>query len=152
MSKRLCLVLSVILAGTMVLAACAPAVAPVQPTTAPAATAAPVQPTTVPAATVAPVQPTTAPGEIPQSGDLCEGTGGIGQIVSLGDNEFTMKRHDDGSDQVVHLNSQATIRTSAGSASLSDLKIGWSVTLAGRTNPDGSFAANIVFVCNGMVP
>jgi basic membrane protein A and related proteins len=39
MSKRLCLVLSVILTASMLLAACAPA-APVQPTTAPAATAA----------------------------------------------------------------------------------------------------------------
>src|SRR6266542_2566613 len=40
MSKQLCLVLSVILTATMLLAACAPAAAPVQPTTAPAATAA----------------------------------------------------------------------------------------------------------------
>jgi basic membrane protein A len=39
MSKKLCLVLSVIVTATMLLAACAPA-APVQPTTAPAATAA----------------------------------------------------------------------------------------------------------------
>ena len=98
MSNKLCLVLSVILTATMLLAACAPAAAPVQPTTAPAATA-------------APVQPTTAPGEIPQSGDLCGGTGGNGQIVSVGNNEFTMKRNDNGSDQVVHLTSQATIKT-----------------------------------------
>jgi PBP1b-binding outer membrane lipoprotein LpoB len=152
MSKRLCLVLSVILTAAMLLAACAPAAAPVQPTTAPAATAAPVQPMTAPAATAAPVQPTTAPGEIPQSGDLCGGTGGIGQILSVGNKEFTMKRNDDGSDQVVHLTAQATIITSAGSASLSDLKIGWSVTLVGRPNPDGSFTADTVVVCNGIVP
>ena len=152
MSKRLCLALSVILTGTMILAACAPAAEPIQPTTAPAAAAAPVQPTTVPVATAAPVQPTTAPGDIPQSGDLCGGTGGKGQIVSVGNNEFTMKRNDDGSDQVVHLASQATIRTSAGSASLSDLKAGYSVTLAGSPNPDGSFTANIVVVCNGVIP
>jgi hypothetical protein len=155
MSKKLCLVLSLFLMTALLLTACASAAAntgPVQPMTAPAATAAPVQPTTAPGATAAPVQPTTAAGEIPQSGDLCGGTGGIGQIVSLGNNEFTIKRHDDGSDLVVHLTGQATIRTSAGSASLSDLKTGWSVTLAGRTNPDGSFGANIVVVCNGMVP
>lgn len=133
MSKKLCLVLSVLFTISMLLAACAPAAAP---TTAPAA------PTT------APVQPTTAPGKIPQSGDLCGGTGGKGEIVSVGNNEFTMKRHDDGSDQVVHLTGQATIRTSAGSASLSDLKIGYSVTLMGRPNPDGSFTANTVVVCN----
>jgi hypothetical protein len=147
MSKRLCLVLPVLLTAAMLLAACTPAAAPVQPTTAPAATPAPVQPTTAPAATAAPVQPTTAPGGIPQSGDLCGGTGGIGQIVSVGNNEFTIKRNDDGSDLVVHLSGQATIKTSAGSASLSDLKIGYRVTLAGGRNPDGSFTARIVVVC-----
>jgi preprotein translocase subunit YajC len=124
MSNKLCLVLSVILTAIMLLTACAPAVAP--------------------------DQPTTAPGEIPQSGDLCGGTGGIGQIVSVGNNEFTIKRNDDGSDMVVHLASQATIKTSAGSASLSDLKIGYRVTLAGGRNPDGSFTARIVVVCNGQ--
>jgi hypothetical protein len=151
MSNKLCLVLSVLLTATMLLAACAPAAptaAPVQPTSAPAATAAPVQPTSAPAATAALVQPTTAPGEIPQSGDLCGGTGGNGQIVSVGNNEFTMKRNDDGSDQVVHLAGQATIKTSAGSASLSDLKIGYRVTLVGGPNPDGSFTADTVVVCN----
>jgi len=126
----------------MLLAACAPAATP---TVAPAT---PVQPTTVPAGTAASVQPTTAPGEIPQSGDLCGGTGGNGQIVSVGNNEFTMKRNDDGSDQVVHLTGQATIKTSAGSASLSDLKIGYRITLVGGPNPDGSFTADTVVVCN----
>jgi hypothetical protein len=143
MSKKLCLVLSILSTATMLLAACAPAATP---TTAPAAS---VQPTTAPAATAAQVQPTTAPGEIPQSEDLCGGTGGNGQIVSVGNNEFTMKRNDDGSDQVVHLTSQVTIKTSAGSASLSDLKIGFRVTLVGGPNPDGSFTADTVVVCNG---
>jgi len=132
----------------MLLAACAPAAAPVQPTTAPAVTAALVQPTTALAATAAPVQPTTAPGEIPQSGDLCGGTGGNGQIVSVENNEFTMKRNDNGSDQIVHLSGGATIKTSAGSASLSDLKTGNHVTLIGGPNPDGSFTADTVVVCN----
>ena len=147
MSNKLCLVLSVLLTATMLLAACLPSQrsgggAPA------ASTAAPVQPTTTPAATAAPVQPTTAPGEIPQSGDLCGGTGGNGQIVSVGNNEFTMKRNDDGSNQVVHLTNQATIKTSAGSVSLSDLKIGYRVTLVGGPNPDGSFTADTVVVCN----
>src|SRR5690242_2485839 len=100
MPNKLCLVLSVLLTATMLLAGCAPT-APVQPTTAPTGSAALVQPTTVSAATAASVEPTTPPGEMPQSGDLCGGTGGNGQIVSLGNNEFTMKRNDDGSDQVV---------------------------------------------------
>ena len=137
MSNKLCLVLSVLLTTTMLLAACTPA----------APTAVPVQPTTAPIGTAAPVQPTSAPGEIPQSGDLCGGTDGNGQIVSVGNNEFTMKRNDDGSDQIVHLSSQATINTSAGSASLSDLKIGYRVTLVGGRHPDGSFTADIVVVC-----
>ena len=142
MLKRLCLVLSVILTAIIFLTACAPAPVPISP-------AGTMQPTTAPGATVASVQPTTAAGTIPQSGDLCGGTGGKGQIVSVGNNEFTMKRTDDGSEQVVHLSGQATIKTSAGSASLSDLQVGYRVTLAGRPNPDGSFTANIVVVCNG---
>jgi pectate lyase len=143
MPNKLCLVLSVLLTATMLLAACLPS----QRSGGGAPATAPVQPTTAPAATAAPVQPTTAPGEIPQSEDLCGGTGGNGQIVSVGNNEFTMKRNDDGSDQVVHLASQATIKTSAGSASLSDLKIGYRVTLVGGPNPDGSFTADTVVVC-----
>ena len=138
MSNKPCLVLSVLLTATILLTACAPA----------APTTAPIQPTTAPAATAAPVQPTTAPGEIPQSGDLCGGTGGNGQIVSVGDNEFTIKLDADGSDMVVHLTGRATIKTSAGSASLSDLKIGYRVTLVGDRNPDGSFTADTVVVCN----
>jgi hypothetical protein len=137
-NKLLSCGVSVLLTATMLLAACAPA----------APTAAPVQPTIAPAGTPAPIQPTTAPGEIPQSEDLCGGTGGNGQIVSVGNNEFTMKRNDDdGNEQVVHLSSQAIIKTSAGSVSLSDLKIGYRVTLVGGPNPDGSFTADIVVVC-----
>ncbi len=144
MSNKLCLVLSVIFAASMLLAACAPATATVQPTSAPAALTGP----SATAAPAVPAQPTTAPGEIPQSGDLCGGTGGKGVIVSVGNNEFTMKRNDDGSNQIVHLSGGATIKTSAGSASLSDLKTGEHVTLIGGPNPDGSFTADTVVVCN----
>ncbi len=155
MSKTLGLVLTALFAAGILLAACLPSQrsgggAPVAAPTVP--TAAPVQSTTAPAASSAPVQPTTAPGEIPHSGDLCGGTGGKGQIVSVGNNEFTIKRNDNGSDQVVHLTSQATIKTSAGRASLSDLKIGYRVTLVGGPNSDGSFTADTVVVCNGIVP
>lgn len=149
MSNKLCLVLSVLLTTSMLLTACTPAATP---TAAPVPPAGTMQPTTAPGATTAPVQPTTAPGEIPQSEDLCGGTGGNGQIVSVGDNEFTIKLDADGSDMVVHLTGRATIKTSAGSASLSDLKIGYRVTLVGDRNPDGSFTADTVVVCNGIVP
>lgn len=86
-------------------------------------------------------------GAMPTSGDLCGGTGGNGQIVSVGISEFTMRRIDDGSNQTVHLTSGATIETSAGPVSLSALKIGDRVTLVGGPNPDGSFNADTVVVC-----
>ena len=86
-------------------------------------------------------------GAIPQSGDLCGGTGGNGQIVSVGNDTFTIKRNDDDSNQIIHLTSRAIIETSAGSTSLSDLKITDRVTLVGNPNPDGSFTANTVVVC-----
>ena len=149
MSNKLCLVLTVLLTTSMLLTACTPAATP---TAAPVPPAGTMQPTTASGATTAPVQPTTAPGEIPQSEDLCGGTGGNGQIVSVGDNEFTIKLNADGSDMVIHLTGRATIKTSAGSASLSDLKIGYRVTLVGDRNPDGSFTADTVVVCNGIVP
>lgn len=86
--------------------------------------------------------------EIPQSGNLCSGTGGNGQIVNVGNNIITMKRKDDGRNQSIHLTDQKTIKTSTGSGSLSDLKTGEKITLVGGPNPDGSFTANTVVVCN----
>lgn len=88
-------------------------------------------------------------GTIPRSGDLCGGTGGNGQIVNIGNNTFTMKRNDDGRNQIIHLASNATIETSNGTASLSYLKKGERVTLVGGPNPDGSFTADTVVLCSG---
>jgi glycopeptide antibiotics resistance protein len=93
-------------------------------------------------------------GAIPQGddgGDLCGGTGGIGQIVSLGNSTFTIQRKD-GSNQIVDLTGQTTIETPTGSGSLSDLKTGDRVTLVGGPNPDGSFTATTVLVCSGIGP
>lgn len=90
---------------------------------------------------------TPSEGAVPQSDDLCGGTGGNGQVESIGNNEFIMKRNDDGSSQVVHLSNQAIIKTTVGLATLSDLKQGMSVTLVGGPNRDGSFTADAVFVC-----
>ena len=87
-------------------------------------------------------------GEIPQSGDLCRGTGGNGQIVSVGNNTIIIKRHD-GRNQIINLTGQATIKASTGSATVSDLKTGDRITLVGDPNPDGSFTANTVVVCAG---
>ena len=88
-------------------------------------------------------------GSIPQTGDLCGGTGGNGMVVNVGNNVFTIKRNDDGSNQIIHLTNQATIKSSAGSVSLSNLKTGNRVTLVGGPNPDGSFTAYAVVVCSG---
>jgi hypothetical protein len=85
-------------------------------------------------------------GQIPQSGDLCGGTGGIGQIISIGNNTFTLKRKD-GRRLIVNLTAQRTIKTATGSGSLSDLKPGDRVTLVGGPNPDGSFTATTVLLC-----
>ncbi len=78
---------------------------------------------------------------IPASGDLCGGTGGIGEIT------FTIILRD-GRDQIVNLASMPTIKTPEGTASLSDLQIGNRVTLVGDVNPDGNFTAHTVLVCN----
>ena len=96
-----------------------------------------------------PSQVANAEGAVPLSGDPCGGTGGIGRIVSAGSGAFTIKRNDNGRNLTVNLSDQATVRTSAGSVSASDLKIGDRVTLAGKPNPDGSFTADTVAVCSG---
>jgi glycopeptide antibiotics resistance protein len=89
----------------------------------------------------------TQAGEVPQIGDLCGGTGGNGQIVSVSSSSFTMKRND-GAAQTVNLSGHAMIKTSAGPASVSDLKAGERVTLVGGPEADGSFTADAVFVCS----
>jgi glycopeptide antibiotics resistance protein len=81
--------------------------------------------------------------------DLCGGTGGNGQIVSVEANSFTLKRNDDGSNQIIHLTNQALIKASQSYIPLRDLKKGERVTLVGGQNPDGSFTADDVFVCAG---
>lgn len=89
-----------------------------------------------------------------QSGDLCGGTGGNGEIVSVGSNTFTIKLNEGGQkgggNLIITLTDRATIETSTGFVSLSDLKIGDRVVLVGDDNRDGSFTADYVGVCNGI--
>jgi glycopeptide antibiotics resistance protein len=92
-------------------------------------------------------RPQNKEGRIPQSGDLCSGTGGTGRISSMGNNKITIKRNDDGSSQLINLTKQTTIITSNGSVSASDLKTGEKVTLVGEPKSDGTFTANTVVVC-----
>jgi glycopeptide antibiotics resistance protein len=94
-------------------------------------------------------------GVLPKSGDLCGGTGGNGQIESIGNNSFTLKLNEggnkkltEGSNLVVNLANQATIETSTGPGSLSDLKIGDRVTLVGDSHRDGTFTADAVVLCS----
>lgn len=93
----------------------------------------------------------------PAGGDLCGGTGGNGQVVSIGNNTFTLKLNNgsnkskqNGGNLIVNLTDRSTIETSAGAASLSDLKIGDRVTLVGGPNSDGTFTADAVVVCQGV--
>ncbi len=67
-------------------------------------------------------------GAIPQRRDLCGGTGGTGQIVSVGNHTITIERKDSVV-QTLTLTDRTTIRTPAGPASASDLKIGDRVTV-----------------------
>jgi len=60
--------------------------------------------------------------------DLCGGTGGTGQIVSVDDRTMTIKRTD-GVVQTLTVTDRTTIRTSDGPASVSDLKVGDRVTV-----------------------
>jgi len=60
--------------------------------------------------------------------DPCGGTGGTGQIVSVGNHTITIKRND-GVTQTLTLTDQTIIGTSAGPASASDVKIGDRVTV-----------------------
>jgi glycopeptide antibiotics resistance protein len=94
-----------------------------------------------------------AEGVISQSGDLCGGTGGNGQIVSVGDNSFTLKLNEGnqngGGNLIVNLTSRTMIETPTGYASLPDLKIGDRVTLVGDAHRDGTFTADAVVLCSG---
>lgn len=90
-----------------------------------------------------------------QSGDLCSGTNGNGEIISIGINTFTLKLNESGDkklnesgDLIVNFTNRATIETSTGYASLSDLKIGDRVTLVGDLHRDGTFTADTVVLCN----
>jgi glycopeptide antibiotics resistance protein len=83
-------------------------------------------------------------GAVPQSGDLCGGTGGTGQIVSMGNNTITIKGKN-GIAQTIILTAQTEIRALAGTISESDLKIGDHVTVVIM---DESKNATTVLVCS----
>jgi glycopeptide antibiotics resistance protein len=77
-----------------------------------------------------------------QVSDPCNGTGGTGQIVSVGKSDFTIKRKD-GVIQIIKLTDQTTIRNAIGAITSKELKIGNRVTLV----IDESETASLVLVC-----
>ena len=81
---------------------------------------------------------------IPEGADPCNGTGGTGHIVSVGNNTITMQGAK-GTSQIIKLTDKTKIRSSAGPASKSDLKTGDGVTVV----IDESETALLVLICNG---
>ncbi len=81
-------------------------------------------------------------GPIPDVGDLCGGTGGTGEIITIGDRAITIRRQD-GFVQNITLTAQTVIRNSAGPAVEGDLRIGDRVTLVVEV----SDIATTVLVC-----
>lgn len=90
---------------------------------------------------------------VPQSRNLCGGTSGNGEIISVGSNTFTLKLNEGGQkgdgNLIVNLTERSTIETSTGFVALSDLKTGERVTLVGDNHRDGTFTADTVMVCSG---
>ena len=87
------------------------------------------QPT--PSVTTANQQPDTAHtsnSSVRPGSDLCEGSGGTGQIVTVGNRLITIRRND-GVIQTFTLTDRTEIRTAAGMASEGELKAGDRVTL-----------------------
>ena len=82
------------------------------------------------------------PGSKQLQEDLCNGTGGTGQITSKGLHFFMLKSHE-GRTQKILLTPSTTIQTSVGPAKESDLQVGNRVTIM----IDESETAQLVLVC-----
>jgi glycopeptide antibiotics resistance protein len=83
-----------------------------------------------------------------QGNDPCGGTGGTGQILTIGRHSFNLKRRD-GMIQMIMLSDQTKLRNSVGNITEADLKIGERVTIVSETqNQDGSMNASFEWVCN----
>ena len=78
-----------------------------------------------------------------QGDDPCNGTGGTGQIVSVGNQSITIKRND-GISQTIKLTTQTVIKNSTTTIPASDLKVGKRVTLI----IDDTETASLVLICN----
>lgn len=81
--------------------------------------------------------------EISQGNDPCNGTGGTGQIIDVGNKSINIRRND-GVVQTIKFTNQTTIKNLMGPISKSDLKIGNRVTLV----IDETETASLILVCN----
>ena len=74
--------------------------------------------------------------------DLCNGTGGTGQILRINENKIIIKSRK-GKDELIHLTPKTVIRNSNGIMAKTTLKIGDHVTLV----IDESETASLILVC-----
>ncbi len=81
--------------------------------------------------------------DLDQGGDPCNGTGGTGQIVTLGEQSVDIKRKD-GVVQQILITSETKISGSTGSLSKNDLKTGDRVTVV---TIDEKMTASFILVC-----
>lgn len=78
------------------------------------------------------------------SSDLCNGTGGTGEIISIGGAAFTIRKRD-GSKEEIKLSESTEIKNSKGRVSSSDLKPGIRVTVV--TSNSEEMIAAVVIIC-----
>lgn len=81
--------------------------------------------------------------DVLQGDDPCNGTGGTGQIIEVGNNSINIRRND-GAVQSIKFTNRTTIKNSMGPVSKSDLKTGNRVTLV----IDETETASLILVCN----
>ena len=74
--------------------------------------------------------------------DLCNGTGGTGEIVSIGENSFTIKSRK-GKNELIHIKPNTAIKNSTGKINMDALKMGNRVTVI----IDETETASLVLVC-----
>jgi len=79
--------------------------------------------------------------------DPCGGTGGTGEIISLGNHAITIKRND-GAMELIKLGRKTKIKDARGALTETDLKVGYRVTVVVGLEEDERLAS-AVMVCRG---
>jgi glycopeptide antibiotics resistance protein len=97
--------------------------------------------------TIQPHRIDTGKVETAQLPDPCGGTGGTGQIVSVGKNTIIIKLHN-GTNKTIKITKQTKIKNSAGPLPVPGLKTGDRVTVVIGLNGDDDSIASVILVCN----